>query len=343
MEASISDSPRKIFIIRYCGLGDFILTIPFLWAIRRSFPGAMIDLASNPSHIDLIRGMNLIDRYVSDGKGGIPYLYSETPERVLDRGFDPSQYDLVIPFTGSESVIVKNLMKMGCRKVHSVKPIPGPEDSLHVIDFLLNQAPVNRGKSNRIPKIKISDEDIERGREFLERNFPDVIKKGNVVAIHPGSGSPRKNWPVESFAELILHLMKGKRWRPFLIEGPADREIVSRINDLLGDRTPEAIVCRDLLSLSTFLLSSCLYIGNDSGVTHLSASLGCPTIAIFGPSHPGIWGPRGDSVQILWRKFPCSPCHLRKDVVCQRNICMESIGWKEVMEIIDSSSFGRKV
>jgi len=282
--------------------------------------------------------MGLIDAHVSELKAGLHYLYSEDPEKVVDKGFDPSRYDLVIPFTRSESILVQNFLKMGSRRVHPVEPIPPLDSNFHVIDFLLSQIPEGVKTYKSIPRITFTEKDLATGKEYITKGFSWIVNEKNIVAIHPGSGSPLKNWPIDSFANLIFQLIKGNKWKPFLIEGPADGEIIFRIRDLMGKETPEAIKCPDLLLLSSFLLSSQLYLGNDSGVTHLAAALGCPTIALFGPSHPEIWAPRGDSVRVLWKELPCSPCHLKKNIVCDKNICMESIGVKEVLDMMDSDN-----
>jgi ADP-heptose:LPS heptosyltransferase len=330
---NISDYPGRILVIRYSGLGDFILSIPFLSNLRQSFPDAHIELASHSSHFNLIRGMNLIDKYISEEKLGLYYLYSESPEIVIDHGFDPSNYDLILPFTKHNSIMVRNLLKM-TRRVHPIEPIPPSDSNVHVIDFLLAQVPEGIRNYSSIPRISLKDEDLELGNAFISKNYPIITKEKDIIAIHPGSGSPKKNWPVESFVKLIYQLIKDKMGVPFLIEGPADGEIIFRIKELMGMEIPEVVKFMDLVNLSSFLNSVSIYIGNDSGVTHLASALGCKIVALFGPSHPGVWAPKGDFVKVLWKGLSCSPCHLKDNTSCNKNRCMELIGWEEVMEAI---------
>ena len=138
------------------------------------------------------------------------------------------------------------------------------------------------------------------------------------IAIHPGSGGAHKCWPAHSFAAVIEQL-----WNPhwpqlseaervsilrhshsvLLLAGPADRE---RVHDILNSiRHPpkpgmlKVLVDAPLLKVAQQLQQCRCYLGNDSGITHLAAMLGVPTIALFGPSDPAIWHPVGPSVRVI--------------------------------------------
>ena len=118
-----------------------------------------------------------------------------------------------------------------------------------------------------------------------------------VLAIHPGSGSPAKNWSPQNFAKVAD--WASEQSKVLLISGPAQdgvEEVIGsmkKASRLVADNLP-------LIHLAAVLKMSSAYLGNDSGVTHLAASLGLPTVAIFGPSNPAIWGPRGAGVRILY-------------------------------------------
>ena len=113
------------------------------------------------------------------------------------------------------------------------------------------------------------------------------------VAVHPGSGSPRKNWPADRFAALLDALVPGAPW--LLVEGPADGEPAARLA-----RRPGATVARGLpvRTLGAVLARAGLVVGHDSGVSHLAAAWGAPTLALFGPTDPGVWSPVGPRVAV---------------------------------------------
>jgi hypothetical protein len=127
-------------------------------------------------------------------------------------------------------------------------------------------------------------------REWLDRQFGQGVRP---VAIHPGSGGRRKCWPAYRFAELAGHLDAPV----LLIEGPADADVCCEFTEALA---PSVLVVRvagvSLPRLAALLVECRGYVGNDSGVSHLAAALGVPTVAVFGPTDPAVWAPRGSKV-----------------------------------------------
>jgi len=138
---------------------------------------------------------------------------------------------------------------------------------LHAADFFLQQAQtVAPCHSDGIPRIEVP----RRGGEF--------------AVIHPFAASPEKRWPLERFQQLAgrLETQMPVRW----CAGPED--------SLAG-----AVRIENLYELACWLAMARLYIGNDSGITHLAAAVGTPVIALFGPTDPRVWGPRGSNVRII--------------------------------------------
>jgi Glycosyltransferase family 9 (heptosyltransferase) len=122
----------------------------------------------------------------------------------------------------------------------------------------------------------------------LVRELPE-----RFLAIHPGSGSPSKTWPADRFSRLLDVL----RVEPFLlVEGPADAEAAAVLR--AGGR---AITARGLTprNLGAALARAAAYVGNDSGVTHLAAAWGAPTVALFGPTDPEVWAPTGPQARVV--------------------------------------------
>ena len=110
------------------------------------------------------------------------------------------------------------------------------------------------------------------------------------VAVHPGSGSPTKNWPIDRFAAVARRLAAGQPW--LLVLGPAE----AQMPDLEG-----SVVARSwpVRTLGAALSRAGLFLGNDSGASHLAAASGAPTLALFGPTDPALWAPVGPSVATL--------------------------------------------
>jgi ADP-heptose:LPS heptosyltransferase len=124
------------------------------------------------------------------------------------------------------------------------------------------------------------------GEQAEAKRRTDPLGDG-FVAVHPGSGSPAKNWPFERFVDLARRLARGRAW--LLALGPAEERLVA---------PPEALAAREwpVRVLGAALARAGIFVGNDSGASHLAASAGAPTVALFGPTDPNVWSPEGPRV-----------------------------------------------
>ena len=164
-------------------------------------------------------------------------------------------------------------------------PHPPADGSLHIIDHLLSALCPFGIETDRQPTVTVQPE-FSLSALCLERPF---------TVIHPGSGGKHKIWRIDRFAEVGQQL--GKLGPLVITSGPADETTLHNLMPLL----PEArfIDPLPLSDLAGLFASANLYIGNDSGPTHLAAAVGTPTLAIFGPTDHRIWRPRGTRVEIL--------------------------------------------
>jgi ADP-heptose:LPS heptosyltransferase len=135
-----------------------------------------------------------------------------------------------------------------------------------------------------VPVLSFTDEE-KREAEHRTRGLPP-----RFLAVHPGSGSPSKNWPVGRFLEAARRLAGDHPW--LLVAGPAEAELAAPSGATCAREWP-------LRVLGAALGRAGLFLGNDAGVSHLAAAAGAPTLALFGPSDPGVWAPVGPHVAIL--------------------------------------------
>jgi ADP-heptose:LPS heptosyltransferase len=142
------------------------------------------------------------------------------------------------------------------------RALPPADYDGHATDFFAAQVGASPGL---IPRIPVSAQE-----------------RRNAIVIHPFSGSQKKNWPLDQYRELSKQLPYEVTW----LAGPEEE-------------LPEAQRFENLADLAAYIASARLYIGNDSGITHLAAAVGVKTIALFGPKSPRIWVPRGDNVEVV--------------------------------------------
>jgi heptosyltransferase-3 len=139
------------------------------------------------------------------------------------------------------------------------------------------------------PRLDIGAETRARARETL--------KVRPRVALHPGSGSARKNWPIDNWLALADHLLE--RHIPFVVVGgEADRVQMARFCDHYRNRLIPFAIDWPLRELAA-LLADTIFIGHDSGISHLAAAAGANCTVLFGPSDPTVWAPRGANVRVL--------------------------------------------
>ena len=143
-------------------------------------------------------------------------------------------------------------------------------------------------------KIHPSDSDREMASRFLK-----MVGREPIVAIHPGSGSEKKNWPVENFAAVARWVSDELAAQLLVVEGEADERVVAKLTRLLEPR-PITVASRlKLVELAAVLERCVLFLGNDSGITHIAAAVGTPVVAMFGSASPPIWEPRGERVRVV--------------------------------------------
>lgn len=143
-----------------------------------------------------------------------------------------------------------------------LEALPHAGAKVHAADFFLRQV---GGEGHAVPR-------IECGRG----------ESGNFAVIHPYSGSARKNWPIERFRELAERLPLPVHW----CAGPEEK-------------LEDAVRFDNLYDLASWLAPARIYIGNDSGITHLAAAAGVSVVAVFGPTDPAVWAPRGELVRVV--------------------------------------------
>ncbi|HZM49123.1 MAG TPA: glycosyltransferase family 9 protein [Vicinamibacteria bacterium] len=208
----------------------------------------------------------------------------------------PALRDALAPFQGviaytTSADLLRGLHRAApSAQIVSRPPLP-PPGGPHAAEWLAT-AVSTLGRSPGDPPLFVaSDAEDAEARPWHERLGP------HFVAMHPGSGAPRKNWPAPRFAALAERLSGGE---PFLLlEGPADAEAAGPAAGL-----ESAVRARDLPPrvLGALLARAGLYVGNDSGVSHLAAAWGAPVLALFGPTDPAQWAPVGPRVRVLRAK-----------------------------------------
>ena len=325
----------RILVVRPGALGDVLLTLPALEALQRGFPNASIEVMGDLAVLELLLGRSVISAVSAFDRPDLAALFQ--PEAVLAESVQRhlNQFQFILSYaTPPQHAFAQKLARVAHGKTLSFDARPRPEMRIHMSAYL--QQPLRElgvAVATEPARLLLTPEDARRAAHWWSEH--DLTNRC-VVAIHPGSGSAAKNWPAQRFAEVARYLQSERRARILLAGGPADDDAVQKVQHGLHGQDC-ILLNRFPLPLLAAILARCqAYIGNDSGVSHLAAAVGVPTVSIFGPTDPNVWGPRGPSVQIVRGSAPCAPCSVEERRSCHRRLCLEAVPVDAVVAALDS-------
>jgi heptosyltransferase III len=284
---------QHILVVRGGALGDGLLTLPALAALRTRWPLARITLVGPRNVLPFARAAGLADRAVP--------IEDEAGLTLMAANAEPPAWaaaDLAVVWLQRWRAVAQRLAHWGAAQVLAGPSLPAADERVHVADHLFRVlATGDIGRSCLARPLPVPDQALPAARQWwLDHPLPANVP---VIALHPGSGGRHKCWPQERYLALARRLT-GAGQAVLVCLGPAESTSLRPWRDL-GQVQADCRIAYDLdLPTLAGLLGRCAgFIGNDAGVTHLAAALGLPTIAIFGPTDPDRWAPRGRSVRVL--------------------------------------------
>ncbi len=291
----------KILVIRGGAIGDFLLTLPAVALLREAFPQARLEILGYEHIVALAASGGYADRVRSIEYAAMAAFFN--PKATLDPelsayfgGFQQVVSYLYDPdgfFSGNlRRCGVKNLIeaspKIDPEGEHASRQLARPLESLALYLDAASGPPLRPGAA-----------EASFARDFFARAG---LKEGEtLVAVHPGSGGERKNWPADRWRALGLALLaRPERPRLLLVGGEADAKTVAGLRAAWGE-TGGVLVAQDLpLPALGALLARCgRFLGHDSGISHLAAAVGAPCTLLFGPTDPDLWAPPYPAVEIV--------------------------------------------
>jgi len=337
---------KSVLIIHQGALGDFILALPTLGTLRQAFPKARTVIMGFPRILELVEKRFYTDEIISVDQKGMASFFVRGGE--LDPGLSQffRTFDLIVAFGKDETgAILSNLHRVCEGRVIHLNLFPPWNERIHMTDHLLRELRrYHFSVEGQNPKLYLTPSDQAWGKGFCRKKGLTDEEKTKVTLLHPGSGGRKKVWPLERFVDLFHYLQKHAGSRIFIILGPAEgTEIQKAFEEIqwdLGSSSPVLLKGLSLLGLASVMEGCRLYIGNDSGITHMAAALDIPTLAIFGPTDPLLWSPRGKKVVVVRKEIECSPCPQEKFFQCQQIECLQRVDMEDVLEGLKQLGMG---
>ena len=286
----------KLLIIRPGALGDTLLMLPALVALKGKATIHFVGRQPGLAHMS-----DAVYRTMDLERAGWHRLFSDQSYLSGQSSLPVSRADRIIAFFKDEKGTIRQNLEgfFPNASVWGFPSFPPRREKIHVVRYLagcLESAglPVN------------SHEVMDNAGRHPLISGPWASKHRDRMVFHPGSGDTHKNHPPAFWLEIFHECMEMNRFarlKPTLLLGPAEaslRNFFSRHKDLITRM--EILFCPEKESLLRVLGSATLYLGHDSGITHLSGLMGTPTVALFKQTDPVQWGPVGPRVRIIHRR-----------------------------------------
>ena len=283
---------NRILVIRGGAIGDFILTLPAIKALRDANPQAHIEILGYKHIAVVAENRFYAQRVRSIESAQLATFFAKDTELPAECSKYFAAFDLIVSYLyDPDGIFEANLKRSGARNVvfgpakidsqsHATRQLAAPVEQLGL------------AISDFAPKVYPSSDDRHRAKRFLSGLTTPI------VGFHPGSGSEMKNWPIENWIELGSQLLKRCPVSLVIVSGEAD-ELQTR---QLESAWPNEHVrfARDLpLTGLAALLERTIFVGHDSGISHLAAATGARCILLFGPTDPEVWAPLNENARIV--------------------------------------------
>ena len=308
---------RHLLIVHPGTLGDVLLGLPAIRALRRACPSHLVGLvaAQQVGHLLQVSG-EVHAVFPTEGDVLTNLFMGADACRGNLRGFLEACDLAVCWLSDPDERLASTFHAFGVQTAIVRSPGSYGHEPIHQTDrYMATIEPVASGSAAfeeiRLPQSLIHDARMQLGDLDLGTR--------PIVIVHPGSGSPHKCAGPECF-ETVVHWCERRGATPVMLRGPADDKEAFR----LMARVPWVPVLHgmDLHVMAALVSQASLLVGHDSGVSHLAAALQVPTVALFGPTDPRRWAPRGPAVQVL-RGAACLCADWTEVRACDDKPCLE--------------------
>jgi heptosyltransferase-3 len=287
----VEATQASILVIRGGAIGDFILTLPVLSALRQHFPTVRIEVLGYPHIAQLATVGGLAEQVRSIEAGPLAGFFARNGNLDVELQEYFARFSIIISFLyDPDSIFQTNVAR--CSKAQFIAGPHRPDEKgdLHASQVFLRP----------LERLAIFGADSLPRIWPLETSVRNPCTTGvSMLALQPGSGSERKNWPEAKWAELLQQLICTTTLKLLLVGGEAEKERLARLKPGLPVDRIEVAEDLPLTELARRLGNCAAFIGHDSGITHLAAAVGISLLVLWGDSVEAIWRPQGKNVLIL--------------------------------------------
>ena len=276
----------RILVIRGGAIGDFILTLPAIAALRRQFPEAHLEVLGYPHITQLAAAGGWVDAVRPIEAKGLAGFFARHGELdpVIANYF--ARFDLIISYLfDPDSIFRTNVAACTTAQFIQCPHRPRESDDIHATAVYLS--PLEQlaiFDADPVPQLRLKAEPSQQT---------------STIALHPGSGNERKNWPEARWAVLLQLLLEKTDFQLLIVGGEAEGDRVERLTAGLPEARVDVARSWSLVDLAKRMSTCRGFVGHDSGITHIAAALGLPCVVLWPDTNQAIWRPQGDRVVLL--------------------------------------------
>lgn len=278
-------SRGRILVIRGGAIGDFILTLPALAALRKQFPQTHLAVLGYPRVAVLAELAGTANEVRSIEARALAGFFARRGELDTALGDWFGGFNIIVSYLyDPDGIFQENVARVSKAQFIAGPHRPDETQPLHATEVFLK--PLERlaiSGAEAVPHLALNPQ-------------PSTF---NLLALHPGSGGASKNWPEARWLELLRRIAMDTSWRVLLVGGEAEGERVQRLAPQLPADRLSIAFNEPLPELARKFTACTAFVGHDSGITHLAAASGLRGLALWGGTKPEIWRPRSERFDLL--------------------------------------------
>jgi ADP-heptose:LPS heptosyltransferase len=312
----LSFDPRNILVIDFGQLGDVVLSLPALRAIRERFLGARITVAAGKPGAEVVELSEYADATIVVDRVGLrDGLKVVSIARIvkLVKDVRRAQFDFVIDLHSLSETNLLGFLSGASQRLYSRRPgrsldylanfvprppLEGDHRKRHQIDRYLDVLiPLGVKSADRLPRLRTSIEDDAAIEQILRKAKADAGVP--LIGLFPGAGHPSRCWPLQSFANLAEYFIRNDEVRVLVFAGPEEGSYLREMRSLF----PPTTLILDKLTISQVAAAQArlaLFVSNDTGPMHIASAVGTPVVLLLDKRAPESYLPQGDRHRVIY-------------------------------------------
>ncbi len=290
----MSGTQGKILVIRGGAIGDFVLTLPVLSALRKMFPLTRIEVLGYPHIVQIAEVGGLVDAAHPIDARPLAGFFARNGDLDPAQSAFFEEFNIIVSYLyDPDQIFRNNISRCSLAQFHEGPHRPDEKASLHATQTFLK--PLERlaiFDADVTPRIDVAPWDADEARPLAEDS-------PSWIAVHPGSGSDSKNWAEDNWHSLLQSIVESTDANLLIVGGESEGDRLDRLAHALPEERRLTLRSRPLAEIARWLRHCRGFLGHDSGLTHLAAATGLPGVVLWGPTNADIWRPVSESMTLL--------------------------------------------